>query len=97
MDHRLLNLIGKIIEWCESRPPRSPGHPFGTTVRVVATLRRFSCEGSPRRRLRASVGEVSGSTLRRRLREWAENGVLAKTHALLVAMLRGNPTLIPDS
>lgn len=97
MDFRLLNLIGEVIECCESRPPQGPGHPFSATVRVVATLRRFSREGSPWRRLRASVEEVSGSTLRRRLREWAETGVLAKTRALLAAMLRGNPTLILDS
>jgi transposase len=35
--------------------------------------------------------------LRRWLTRWAETAVLAKVHALLVAMLRGNPTLILDS
>jgi hypothetical protein len=40
---------------------------------------------------------VDGSTLRRFLAYWAENAVLAKVHALPVAMLRGNPTLILDS
>ena len=97
MDHRLLDLISEVIEACEAPRPRGPGHPFSVTVRVVAALRRFLREGAPWRALRANVEEVSGSTLRRRLREWAETGVLAKTHALLVAMLRGDPTLILDS
>jgi transposase len=66
-------------------------------VRVLATLRRFLREGTPWRSLHASAEQVSGSTLRRFLARWAETGVLAKVHALLVAMLRGNPTLILDS
>ncbi len=97
MDFRLLNLIAEVIECCEAPHPHGPGHPFSATVRVVATLRHFVREGSPWRALRANVDEVSGSTLRRRLTEWAGSGVLTKTHALLVAMLRGNPTLILDS
>jgi hypothetical protein len=82
---------------CE--PPRNggPGHPRSATVRVLATLRRFLREGSPWRSLRATAEQVSGSTLRRFLADWAENAVLAKVHALLVAMLRGNPALILDS
>jgi hypothetical protein len=64
---------------------------------MVAILRRFLREGLPWRSLRATVEQVSGSTLRRFLAYWAENAVLAKVHALLVAMLRGNPTLILDS
>jgi transposase len=64
---------------------------------VVATLRRFLREGSPWRSLRASTDQVSGSTLRRYLTRWAETAVLAKVQALLVAMMRGNPTLILDS
>jgi hypothetical protein len=39
------------------------------------------------RSLRASVEQVSGSTLRRFLAYWAENAMLAKVHALLVVML----------
>ena len=38
-----------------------------------------------------TVEQVSGSILRRFLTYWAKNAVLAKVHALLVAMLRGNP------
>jgi transposase len=66
-------------------------------VRVLATLRQFLREGSPWRSLRTGADKVSGSTLRRFLTRWAETAVLAKVHALLVALLRGNPTLILDS
>jgi hypothetical protein len=66
-------------------------------VRVLVTLRQFLREGSPWRRLRACADQVSGSTLRRLLARWAQTPVLVKVHALLVAMLRGNPTLILDS
>jgi transposase len=97
LDFRLLDLIAQLIVACE--PPRNggPGHPRSATVRVLATLRRFLREGSPWRSLRATAQQVSGSTLRRVLADWAENAVLAKVHALLVAMLRGNPALILDS
>ena len=64
---------------------------------MAATLRRFLREGLPWRSLRATVEQVSGSTLRRFLAYWAENALLAEVHALLVAMLRGNPSLILDS
>jgi transposase len=97
LDFRLLDLISQVIACCEPPPAVGPGHPRSATLRVVATLRRFLREGSPWRSLRASVDQVSGSTLRRVLARWAETAVLAKVHALLVAMLRGNPTLILDS
>ena len=35
--------------------------------------------------------------MRRCLADWAETGLLAKVHALLVRMLRGPPDLILDS
>src|SRR5689334_14359769 len=66
-------------------------------VRVLATLGRFLRAGLPWRSLHATAEPVSGSTLRRFLAHWAENAVLAKVHALLVAMLRGHPILILDS
>jgi len=97
LDFRLLDLIAELIVACEPPPKRGPGHPRSEIVRVVATLRRFLREGLPWRSLRATVEQVSGATLRRFLAYWAENAVLAKVHALLVAMLRGNPTLILDS
>jgi transposase len=97
LDFKLLNLLAEVITCCEVRPEGGPGHPRSETVRVLATLRRFLREGTPWRSLRASAGHASGSTLRRALTRWAATGVLAKVHALLVAMLRGNPTLILDS
>ena len=66
-------------------------------MRVLATLRQFLREGTPWRSLRASAGHASGSTLRRTFERWARTGLLRKVHAMLVAMLRGNPTLILDS
>ena len=72
----------------------APKHPPTQTVRVLATLRRFLCESTPWRSLRANEDQASGSTLRRALERWARTGLLRKVHALLVAMLRGNPTLI---
>ena len=97
MDFRILDLIATVVECCEERCPPGPGHPPAETVRVLATLRRFLREGTPWRSLTASAGEASGSTLRRRLEVWARSGVLARVHALLVAMLRGDPILILDS
>src|SRR3954454_18142769 len=97
LDFRLLDLIAELIVACEPPPKYGPGHPRSEVVRVVATLRRFLREGLPWRSLRATVEQISDSTLRRLLAYWAENAVLAKVHALLVAMLRGNPTLILDS
>ena len=97
MDFRVLDLVATVVECCEERCPPRPGHPPAETVRVLATLRRFLREGTPWRSLMASAGEASGSTLRRRLEIWARGGVLARVHALLVAMLRGDPTLILDS
>ena len=63
----------------------------------MATLRRFLREGTPWRGLTATEDQASGSTLRRRLAGWAETGVLAKVHVLLVGMLRGHPDLILDT
>src|SRR3982751_4250555 len=97
VDRRILDLVATVVERCEVPGEPGPGHPPSETVRVLATLRRFLREGTPWRSLRASPGQASGSTLRRFLARWAETGVLAKVHALLVAMLRGNPTLILDS
>jgi transposase len=64
---------------------------------VVATLRQFLREGTPWRSLRATASKVSGSTLRRHLERWARIGLLPQIHAVLIGMLRGNPTLILDS
>src|SRR3954447_24286566 len=73
------------------------GHPPAATIRVLATLRRFLREGTPWRSLVAAEDRASGSTLRRCLARWAETGLLAKVHALLIGMLRGHPDLILDT
>ena len=97
MDVRILRLLATVIDYCD--PPRegSRGHPPAETIRVLATLRRFLREGTPWRSLTATAAQASGSTLRRWLTRWAETGVLAQVHALLVGMLRGHPDLILDS
>jgi hypothetical protein len=97
LDFRLLHLIATVIDACDQRPSRGPGHPPTETIRVVATLRRFLREGTPWRGLTATEDQASGSTLRRCLTRWAGTGLLAKVHALLVGMLRGHPDLILDT
>jgi transposase len=100
LDGRILGLIATVIACCEEPSEsgqRGRGRPPSEIVRVLATLRQFLREGAPWRRLRASAAQASGSTLRRFLKRWAESGVLARVHALLVAMLRGHPDLILDS
>ncbi len=97
MDPRILDLIATVIEHCQGPSEPGPGHPPAATVRVLASLRRFLREGTPWRGLRATPAEASGSTLRRRLADWAEINLLQRVHAMLVAMLRGDPTLILDS
>ena len=97
LDIRILDLIATVIEHCEGRGEPRPGHPPAETVRVLATLRRFGREGTPWRSLKATPTQASGSTLRRRLAEWAAINLLQRVHAVLVAMLRGDPDLILDS
>ena len=64
---------------------------------MLATLRRFLREGTPWRSLTATADQASGATLRRCLAGWAETGLLARVHAMLVGMLRGHPDLILDT
>jgi len=97
LDFRLLNLIATVIEACEHPRSSGRGHPPAATIRVLATLRCFLREGTPWRSLSATMDQASGSTLRRCLARWAETGLLAKVHALLVSMMRGHPDLILDS
>src|SRR3954447_17323698 len=97
LDFRILDLIARIIDFCTPPHERGRGHPPTETVRVLATLRQFLREGTPWRSLRATAAQASGSTLRRYLEQWARSGLLARVHALLVAMLRGDPDLILDS
>src|SRR3712207_2880963 len=74
-----------VIEHCEGPSELGPGHPPTATVRVLATLRRFGREGMPCRSLKATPREASGSTLRRRLADWAAINLLQRVHAVLVA------------
>jgi transposase len=97
LDVRILSLIATVIERCEGPSEPGPGHPPAATVRVLASLRRFLREGTPWRSLKAAPAQASGSTLRRRLADWAETNLLQRVHAVLVAMLRGSPDLILDS
>ena len=94
---RDLDLIATVIDFCTPPQERGRGHPRSATVRVVATLRQFLREGTPWRSLKATADKVSGSTLRRHLEQWAQIGLLAQVHAVLVGMLRGDPTLILDT
>jgi transposase len=97
LERRILGLIAPVIEHCEGRGEPGPGHPPAETVRVLASLRRFLREGTPWRSLKATAAQASGSTLRRRLVDWAEINLLQRVHAVLVAMRRGSPDLILDS
>jgi transposase len=97
LDLRILDVIATVIERLEGPRGPGPGHPPAETVRVLATLRQFLREGTPWRSLRATADKASGSTLRRAFERWTRTGLLSKVHALLVAMLRGNPVLILDS
>jgi transposase len=97
LDFRFLDLIATVIDFCTPAKERGCGHPRSATVRVLATLRQFLREGTPWRSLTATTGKVSGSTLRRHLEQWAHFGLLAQVHAVLVGMLRGDPTLILDT
>jgi transposase len=99
MDHRTLDLIATVMDACRGAGTsgRKRGHPPAATVRVLATLRQFLREGTPWRSLKARSGKASGSTLRRRLQDWAAESLLQQVHAVLVAMLRGDPDLILDS
>jgi transposase len=97
VDFRILDLVASVIGACTEPADRRRGRPPAATVRVLAALRRFLREGTPWRGLRAITGEASGSTLRRRLRDWARTNLLQRVHAALVAMLRGHPDLILDS
>jgi transposase len=97
LDVRILHLIATVIDACRQPGTRRRGPPPTATIRVLAALRRFLREGTPWRSLTATIDQASGATLRRSLRHWAETGLLARVHAMLVGMLRGHPDLILDT
>ena len=67
-------------------------------LRLIATVIEFCDpprEGAPGHPPADTVRVLA--TLRRWMTRWAETGVLAQVHAVLVSMLRGHPDLILDS
>ncbi len=96
LNESILELVARVVEWCDPARDGGRGHPPTETVRVLATLRRFLREGTPWRSLRATGSHASGSTLRRRLADWARTGVLRHVHSMLVGMLRGQPDTALD-
>ena len=84
------SLVAEIIERLEGEPAER-GRPRLPVADVVGTLRFFLREGVQWRELPASDGRASGSTLRRRLREWRDTAVLARVHAVLLRMARSDP------
>ena len=74
-----------------SKEPLAPGRGTRATEEVLASLRFFLREGGQWRELRAELGRASGSTLRRRLREWSATALLHRVHAVLVRMMRSGP------
>lgn len=97
MEFRILAMLATALDFCAGPVETRRGHPPAATIRVLTTLRQFLREGTPWRSLKATVDKASGSTLRRRLQEWAQAHVLQQVHAVLVAMLRGHPDLILDT
>ena len=97
LEVRILDLIATVIDACKKPRQRGRGHPPAATVRVLAALRWFLREGTPWRGLTATAEQASGATLRRCLARWAETGLLARVHAMLLGMLRGHPDLILDT
>ena len=94
MASRAAELVAGIIDRIEGRP-LSTGRPPMPTIKVVETLRFFVREGVQWRELRATVGRVSGSTLRRRLDDWSATAVLRRVHVALVRMVRAGPEAAP--
>ena len=86
------NLVAEIIERLEGEAAER-GRPRLSAADVVATLRFFLREGVQWRELPARDGRVSGSTLRRRLREWRDTAVLPRVHAVLLRMVRSDPEM----
>jgi len=71
------SLVAEIIERLEGDPAER-GRPRLPVADVVGTLRFFLREGVQWRELPAGDGRASGSTLRRRLRDWRDTAVLLR-------------------
>jgi transposase len=84
------SLVSEIIERLEGEPEER-GRPRLPVSDVVATLQFFLREGVQWRALPASDGRASGSTLRRRFRDWRATAVLPRAHAVLLRLARSDP------
>lgn len=85
-----VHLVSEIIERLE-RKVGERGRPRLPAEDVVATLPFFLREGVQWRALLAGEGRASGSTLRRRFREWHDTALLTRVHAVLLRMVRSDP------
>src|SRR3982751_4835994 len=85
-----IDLVAGIIEQLEEEPAEH-GRPRLPATEVVATLQFFLREGVQWRELFAGTGRASGSTLRRRLREWRNAALLPRVHAVVLRMARSGP------
>jgi len=86
----VIDLVAGIIEQLEEEPTER-GRPRLPATEVVATLQFFLREGVQWRELFAGTGRASGSTLRRRLRDWRNVALLPRVHAVLLRMARSGP------
>ena len=87
---KAIDLVAGIIEQLEEESAER-GRPRLSAAEVVATLQFFLREGVQWRVLLAGTGRASGSTLRRRLREWRDMALLPRVHAVLLRMTRSSP------
>jgi transposase len=85
-----IDLVAGIIEQLEKEPEQR-GRPRLPAPEIVGTLQFFLREGVQWRELQADSGRASGSTLRRRLREWRDVALLPRVHAVLLRMARSGP------
>jgi transposase len=82
--------VAGIIEQLE-KGPEQRGRPRLPAPDVVGTLQFFLREGVQWRELLAGTGRASGSTVRRRLRDWRDVALLPRVHAVLLRMVRSGP------
>jgi len=91
MTQTALDLIAQTIDWIEQRPLGQRGRPPVPTADVLRTLEAFARSGMQWDDLSAAPGRASGSTLRRRLADWASDAVLPRVHLVLLRMVRSGP------
>jgi transposase len=85
-----IDLVAGIIEQLEKEPEHR-GRPQLPAADVVGTLQFLLREGVQWRELFAGIGRASGSTLRRRRRDWRDVALLPRVHAVLLRMVRSGP------